>query len=147
MGRTHIYFTLNDVEETFLFSLFIEPHKQAWLAFLVVKSAMKIWQLEKDIHKIRTLWYVLYCIRVSCIIVCRFYSGFFYVKEKISTQQNMIYECKKRIHTTTNIENVYSYHILLLDLLILSFIGNHEWMNCIFPFVIYTGIYDQHSFR
>ena len=86
--------------------LFIEPYKKAWLAFFVVKSAMKIfWQLEKDIHKIRTQCVIhvindcmLYCIRVSCIIVWRFYSGFFYVKKKISTQQKMNYECKKRIH-------------------------------------------------
>ena len=99
------------------FSIFIEPHKKAWLAFFVVKSAMKIfWQLEKDIHKIRTQCVIhvindcmLYCIRVSCIIVWRFYSGFFYVKKKISTQQKMNYECKKRIHTTYRIRLFISH--------------------------------------
>ena len=103
----------NDVEENLFFIFFfIEPHKKAWLAFFVVKSAMKIfWQLEKDIHKIRTQCVIhvindcmLYCIRVSCIIVWRFYSGFFYVKKKISTQQKMNYQCKMRIHT--RIQNI-----------------------------------------
>ena len=148
---------LNDVQENlfFIFFFFIEPHKKAWLAFFVVKSAMKIfWQLEKDIHKIRTQCVIhvindcmLYCIRVSCIIVWRFYSGFFYVKKKISTQQKMNYECKTSIHTNTkHIEKVFIHITYFCYRDPLSFIGNHEWMNCIFSFDIYTGIYDQHSF-